>query len=162
MTKRLIFLTILCTVMIRVVSAQGVHVPEDTWLQDGTKWSKAPRELNAKLSFGRATILYFAADHTFSLIYATVNRVPGEYDVICSGCGQVVYSGSWELVEKNIKVKYRLISRTVLVAGEQLPGPVKEDAVRLDDDAVVFLGRTFHRSTTLDASVREFIPPATR
>ena len=66
-----------------------------------------------------------------------------------------MYSGSWELTEKTIKVKYRLVSRTVHVSGEQLPGPVKEDAAKIKGDAVLFLGQSFHRSAALDASVKE-------
>lgn len=141
------------------VAAETVRVPEGAWLQDGIKWSKAPKEINPKLSSGRAAIAYFGPDHRFALIYATVNRVQGEYEVICNGCGQVVYTGSWDLVEKTVTVKYRLVSRTVQVAGEQLPGPVKEDTAKIHGDAVVFLGLSFHRSAALDTSVREFIPP---
>lgn len=137
-------------------------VPQGAWLQDGTTWSNAPKEINPKLSSGRAVIAYFASDHTFALIYATVNRVKGEYEVICNGCGQVVYTGTWELAEKAVKMKYRLVSRTVQVAGEQLPGPIKEDTAKLEGDTVVFLGHPFRRATALDASVREFIPPVAR
>ena len=140
--------------------AQPVQSPGGAWLQDGIKWSKAPKEINPKLTSGRAAIAYFSPDHMFALIYATVNRVQGEYEVICNGCGQAVYSGSWELAKKTVRVKYRLVSRTVQVAGEQLPGPVKEDAAKIEGDTIVFLGHSFHRATALDANVREFIPPA--
>jgi len=157
-TKAVLFSAVLGP-LATIVVAQSGQVPQGAWLQDGIKWSKAPKEINPKLSSGRATITYFGPDHTFSLIYATVNRVQGEYEVICNGCGQVVYSGSWELAKKTIRVKYRLVSRTVQVSGEQLPGPVKEDAAKIESDTVVFLGHSFHRSTALDASVREFIPP---
>jgi hypothetical protein len=159
MTRATVFSAILWSLGAGV-SAQPLRAPQGAWLQDGTKWYKAPKEINAKLTSGRATILYFGPDHTFSLIYATVNRVLGEYEVICNGCGQVVYSGTWEVVEKAIKVKYRLVTRTVQVPGEQLPGPLKEETARIDGDAVKFLGRSFHRSAELDANVREFIPPA--
>jgi hypothetical protein len=158
MTKAAVASVVLWSVTVAL--AQPSQAPQGAWLQDGIKWSKAPKEINPKLSYGRAAIAYFGPDYTFSLIYATVNRVQGEYEVICNGCGQVVYSGSWELAEKTIKVKYRLVSRTIQVSGEQLPGPVKEDAAKIEGDAVVFLGHSFHRSTALDASVKEFIPAA--
>lgn len=140
--------------------AQTVPVPQGAWLQDGVKWSEAPKEINPKLSSGRAAIAYFGADHIFLLVYATVNRVPGEYEVICNGCGQVVYLGSWDIVEKTIRVKYRVVNRTVQIPGEQLPGLMKEGSAKIEGDAIVFLGQTFHRSTALDASAREFIPPS--
>lgn len=158
MTKAALFSAALWPLVMLAV-AQPIKAPEGAWLQDGVKWSKAPEEINPKLTSGPAAIAYFGADHTFALIYATVNRVQGEYEIICNGCGQVVYSGSWELAEKTIRVKYRLISRTVRIAGEQLPGPVKEDSAKVEGDAVVFRGHSFHRSTALNANVREFIPP---
>jgi hypothetical protein len=144
---------------VTVALAQPGQSPQGAWLQDGIKWSKAPKEINPKLSSGRAAIAYFGRDHKFSLIYATVNRVQREYEIICNGCGQVVYLGSWELAEKTIKVKYRLVSRTVQIIGEQLPGPVQEDSAKIEGDAVVFLGHSFHRSTALEANVKEFVPP---
>lgn len=158
MIKAAVFSAILCS-LTAGVPAQPAGAPQGAWLQDGTKWSRAPKEINDKLTSGRATILYFSPDHLFALIYATVNRVLGEYEVICNGCGQVVYSGTWEVVEKTVKVKYRLVTRSVPVTGEQLPGPLQEEAVKIEGTAVKFLGHSFHRSTELDANVREFIPP---
>jgi hypothetical protein len=137
-----------------------MQVPHGAWLQDGIKWAKAPKAINPKLRSGRAAIAYFGPQHRFALIYATVNRVQGEYEVICNGCGQVVYTGSWEGTEKTIKMKYRLVRRTVQVAGEQLHGPVKEDTAKIEGDAIMFLGSSFRRSATLDANVQEFIPSA--
>lgn len=159
MTKVALFSAVLWP-LATVVVAQSVQAPQGAWLQADIKWSKAPKEINPKLSSGRAAIAYFGPDHTFALIYATVNRVQGEDDLICNGCGQVVYTGSWELAERTVKVKYRLVSRTVQVAGEQLPGPFKEDIAKIEGAAVLFLGHSFHRSATLDANVGEFIPSA--
>jgi hypothetical protein len=159
MRKGLVFSAMLWLLAAGAV-AQPIHSPEGAWLQDGIKWSKAPKEINSKLTSGHAVIAYFGPDHTFALVYAIVNRVQGEYEVICNGCGQSVYSGSWELAEKAVKVKYRLVSRTVQIAGEQVPGPVKEDSAKIEGDALVFLRHSFHRSTALDANVKEFIPPA--
>jgi len=142
-----------------VAFAQAGKAPQGAWLQDGIKWANAPKEINPRLSSGRAAIVYFGPNHAFAVIYATVNRVQRQYEVICNGCGQVVYSGTWEIDKKTIKVKYRLVSRTVEVAGEQLPGPLKEDTANLEGDAIVFLGHSFHRAADLDANVREFVSP---
>ena len=89
-----------------------------------------------------------------------MNRVPREGDLICNGCGQAVYTGSWELAEKTVTVKYRLVSRTVQGVGEQLPGPLKEDTAKIEGATVLFLGHSFHRSAALGANVGEFIPSA--
>lgn len=158
MTKASVVSIVLWSVT-TVALAQPGKALQGAWLQEGIKWAKAPKEINPRLSSGRAAIVYFGPDHAFAVIYATVNRVPREYEVICNGCGQVVYSGTWEIDDKTIKVKYRLVSRTVEVAGEQLPGPVKEDTAKLKGDAIVFLGHSFHRATELDANVREFVSP---
>ena len=98
MTKAAVASVVLWSVTVAL--AQPGQTPQGAWLQDGIKWSKAPKEINPKLSSARAAIAYFGPDHTFSLIYATVNRVQGEYEIICNGCGQVVYSGSWEVARR--------------------------------------------------------------
>ena len=87
MTRVALFSAILWTTTI--VTAQSTQTPHGTWLQDGIKWSKAPKEINPKLSSGRAAIAYFGPNGTFALIYATVNRVQGEDDLICNGCGHL-------------------------------------------------------------------------
>ncbi len=122
---------------------------------------QVPKEINPRLSSGHAAIVYFGPDHAFAVIYATVNRVPREYEVICIGCVvRWVYSGTLGIIgEKIVKVKFRLVSRTIEVTGEQLPGPVREDTVKLDGRAIVFLGHSFHRATDLDANIREFVSP---
>ena len=161
MTKAAVAWVVLWSLTVAVAQPGG-QAPQGAWLQDGIKWSKAPKKINPKLSSAQAAIAYFGPDHTFALIYATVNRVQGEGDLICNGCGQVVYTGSWELAEKSIKVKYRLVSRTVQVTGEHLPGPFKEDAAKIEGTALSFLGHSLHRSAALDANVGESIPSAAR
>lgn len=133
--------------------------PEGAWLQDGAKWSKAPREYNAKLHFARTAIIYFGADHTFALIYATVNRVPEEYEVISNGDGQEVYLGTWGIADNTIALNYRLVRRTVHAKGEQLPGPMKTESARRRGSALVFLGHSFHRSAALDESALQVAVP---
>ena len=155
---RAVFSVFFCLLTATAALAQPARAPEGAWVQDGIKWEKAPRTINRKLSSGPAAIAYFGADHEFALIHAILLRVQGEYEVICNGCGQVVYSGSWALVGRAVNIKYRLLSRTVEIRGEQLPGPLKEDTATIEGDAVVFLGHSFHRSSALDANVREFIP----
>jgi hypothetical protein len=88
-----------------------------------------------------------------------VLRVPKEYEVIWNGCGQVVHLGTWQIDEKTIRVKYRLMSRTVELVGERLPGPMKDDTAKIERDAIVFLGHSFHRARDLDTNVREFVSP---
>jgi len=157
MTKAAFSLAVLWS-LATVVVAQPVQTPQGAWLQDDIKWLKAPKKINPKLRYGRAAIIYFGPDHTFALIYAWVERVQGKYEGISNGDGQVVYMGSWELAEKTVKVKYRLVSRTVQVAGEQLPGPFKEDIARIEGAVVLFLEHSFHRSAALDADVVEYFP----
>ena len=76
--------------------AQKTSFPEGAWLEGGVKWSNAPPQVHSNLQFAQAAIIYFGSDHSFGVIYATVNRVTNRYEVISSGDGQVVYLGTWE------------------------------------------------------------------
>ena len=51
------------------------------------------------------------------------------------------------------------MSRTVELVGERLPGPMKDDTAKIERDAIVFLGHSFHRARDLDTNVREFVSP---
>jgi hypothetical protein len=153
MSKSAMFLFLL---LAPIALSQQVRVPEGAWLQDDIKWSKAPREYNPKLRVARSTIAYFGGDHTFALIYATVNRVPNEYEVISNGDGQVVYLGTWSVRERTIALTYGLISRTVQMQGEQLPGPTINETAKQSGSAIVLVGHSFRRSSALDQSMREY------
>ena len=160
MIARLIKTLVFC-LLTRVASSQSV-APPGAWLQDKVKWQRAPKDINPKLRSGRAAVIYFWPNQSVSVLYATVTRVPKEYEVICNGCGQVVYCGTWELAEKSVKIKYQFVSRTVEVIGEQLPGPSKYGDAKIKGDSLVFLGHSFHRAPDLDANVLEFVSPRCR
>jgi hypothetical protein len=130
------------------------------WLQTDVKWANAPAEVNARLEFGEAAVLYFKADHSFALIYCVVNRVPGEYMTISHGDGQVVYVGKWEAAGDQIRAAYRLVSRTVQVKGETLPGPPQRATVKTSHGVLSLNGKTYRRTDALDQSAAEVVNAA--
>lgn len=138
------------------------HV-QGAWLQDGVKWTKAPPDINPHLQTGEAEILYFGKDQTFAIIHCVVNRVPKEYETISHGDGQVVYRGKWEAAGDSIAVEYRLVSRTVKIKGEALPGPIQHATIKTSDRVLHLEKKTFHRTVGLDRSAAEVmngLPPA--
>lgn len=132
------------------------------WILDGVSWLAAPKEINPRLQSARAEILYFGADHTFSLIYARVNRVPKEYKVVSNGDGQVIYLGTWATNGVNIDLNFRLVERTVRLPGENLPGPAMNETAQLKATSILFRGHSFSRDGALDSSVNEFVSAAKR
>jgi hypothetical protein len=155
-----ILITVLMSWLFCSTPAIGAQVLDGAWLQNNIKWVTAPPDVNPNLHCGQAIILFLGTDHTFSLIYATVNRVPKKYEVISEGDGQVVFIGTWQSSGENFIVKYRLVSRTVQVAGEALPGPIKQDRIRKTLSGLMFEQNTFHRSVALDVSVRDVVKVA--
>jgi len=130
------------------------------WIRNDASWVAPPKEINPRLQSAPAAILYFGADHTFSLIYARVNRVPKEYEVISNGDGQEIYLGTWTTNGVNIDLKFRLVERTVRSPGENLPGPALAETAQLKAAGIVFRGHSFSRDAELDSSVTEFVSAA--
>jgi hypothetical protein len=130
---------------------------QGAWLRDGVRWAKAPPDINPHLQTGEAEILYFGKDQTFAVIHCVVNRVPKEYETISHGDGQVVYRGKWEAAGDNITVEYRLVSRTLQIKGEALPGPIQHATITTFNRALHLDGKTFHRTARLDKSAAEVV-----
>jgi hypothetical protein len=130
---------------------------QGAWLQDGVKWTKAPPDINPHLQTGEAEILYFGNDQTFAIIYCVVNRVPKEYETISHGDGQVVYQGKWEAKGDDIAVEYRLVTRTVKIKGEALPGPIQHATVKASRGLLHLEKRSFHRAAGLDKGAAEVV-----
>jgi hypothetical protein len=128
---------------------------QGAWLLDSVKWTDAPPDINPNLQSGPASVLYFGQDLTFALIDCIVNRVSGDYEVISHGEPQNVYRGKWEIKGNDIAVEYRLVSRTVKVNGERLPGPVRHATIRIFRKVLHLNGNTFQRSVLLDKSAAE-------
>lgn len=127
------------------------------WLQDSVKWTEAPRDVNAHLQSGSATVMYFSEDHTFALIECWVYREPGRYIVISHGDGRSVYLGKWEPKGDDIAVEYRLVDRTIRIKGEVLPGPVQQATIKVAAGLLSFEGMRFRRTTKLDRSAGEVL-----
>src|SRR5436190_3280814 len=127
------------------------------WLQSDVKWTNAPAEINARLQSGEATVLYFRPDHSFALINCVVNRVPIEYMTISHGDGQVVYLGRWAAAGDQITVTYRLVSRTVEIKSEKVPGPFKRGTIKTSHAVLNMSARRYHRSKAVDESAAEVV-----
>lgn len=127
------------------------------WLQDGIKWINAPAEINAHLQTGQAALLYFGPDHTFAIIYCVVNRVPKQYMTISHGDGQVVYLGKWEAAGDQISTTYRLMSRTVQIKGEKLPGPELRATIKKSHVLLVLQSKSYRRVDALDKNAADVV-----
>jgi len=130
---------------------------QGAWLLNSVKWANAPADINPHLQSGAAAILYFKQDHTFALIYCVVNRVPKEYEVISHGEPQNIYLGKWEASGDNIAVEYRLVSRTVKIKGEVLPGPIQRATIKASRGTLHLEKGSFHRAADLDKDAAEVV-----
>ena len=152
-------LTVLLLVVCLPILVAGLdqdHV-QGAWLKDGVKWINAPAGINPRLKLGDAEILYFGKDQTFAIIYCVVNRVPNEYETSSHGDGQVVYRGKWEVKGDDIAIEYRLVSRTVKIKGEALPGPIQHTTIRASRGVLHLEKSTFHRAAGLDKDAAEVV-----
>jgi hypothetical protein len=128
--------------------AQGPSL-SGAWRQARVKWIKPPAELHLNERQGEASTLYFASDHRFMLLYASVIQSP-RAETISHGDGQVVFLGTWQMDGGKLGAKFRLVSRTVSQEGEALPGPIQKETVRLSGAALMFRRKRFLRDTRLD------------
>jgi hypothetical protein len=138
-----------------LVGADKKPAIQGAWLRTDVRWVKAPRDVNPHLEAGQAEILYFRADHSLAIIYCTVNRVPKKYEKISNGDGQGIYSGKWEMQGEEIAIEYRLVSRTVKIVGEALPGPIQYGTIKTSNTFLTFDRKRFLRTVGLDDSTAE-------
>lgn len=126
------------------------------WLENPTKWSQPPPELELKERFTEAALVYFREDHNFLLIYATVIRGPSS-EVVSRGDGRVIYIGTWSQNGPTLRVEYRLVDRTVLTKGESLPGPTQVADARLKDGALLFDKMRFRPDARLSKELQDIL-----
>jgi hypothetical protein len=108
--------------------AQGPSM-SGAWRQARVNWIKPP-ELHLNERQGEASTLYFASDHRFMLLYASVIQSP-KAETISHGDGQVVFLDTWQMDGGTLRAKFRLVSRTVSPEGEALPGPIQTETISL-------------------------------
>ncbi len=151
-TMNKIILFVLCSC---AAFAQGAK-PTGAWLPVRVTWEHAPESVNPKLETAATTVLYFDEQRRFALVRCVVNRESGQYTV-SHGDGQVVYLGEWDGRLPG-EVKYRLVSRTVSLKGETLPGPWHEEKLASASKTYLqFEGKLYRRVEALDPSVREIV-----
>lgn len=151
MKKIILFLLWSCAAL-----AQGVK-PTGAWLPVHVKWKHAPPSVNAKLETAATTVLYFDEQQHFGLIACVVNREPGRYTTVSHGDGQVISLGEW-YGHLPSKVKYRLVSRTVSLEGEKLPGQWHEEKLTSTRKGyLLFEGKLYRHVENLEPSVRELL-----
>lgn len=136
-------------------SESELSLPDGAWLRDGVHWTGAPRDINLQLESGEAEVLYVEKYLVFAAIYCTVLRENGADMTISHGDPQTVYLGTWDSDEHS--VRYRLVSRTVRIIGEELPGPVQRATIRVSEGVLIFGHERFHRVPRLDKSAAEVV-----
>jgi hypothetical protein len=144
----LIVWAVIFTAGISPCSAQAPSM-SGAWREARVKWTKPPAELHLNERQGEAGILYFASDHRFMLLYANVIQGP-KAETVSHGDGQVVFLGTWQMEGGTLRANFRLVSRTVSIEGEALPGPIQKETVSLAGTALMFRRKRFLRDTGLD------------
>lgn len=153
--KKIILLLLWCC----AAFAQGVK-PTGAWLPVHAKWEHVPATINPKLETGATTVLYFDEHGNFVAVAGVVNRELGRYTTISRGDGQVISIGEWDGHLPG-RVRYRLISRTVSLEGEKLPGPWQEEALTSTAKGQLrFQGKLYRPVEGLGQSVRELLASA--
>jgi hypothetical protein len=152
--------TLICLIAFSLTTLVAQERTSGAWIENHLKWRKAPKEINPRLRDARAIILYFGKNHVFKMLYVTVNNEPGRYTVICNGCGNSSFLGSWQETKSTFTVKYRVVERTVIRIGEEIRGPLITEDGKMTRSSITFHGHTFHRSPELDSDVQRFFPDA--
>jgi hypothetical protein len=128
---------------------------DGAWLQEGVNWTRAPKDINPQLESGGAEVLYIEKYLIFAAIYCTVLREHRANMAISHGDPQTVYLGLWD--SDKISVRYRLVSRTVRLKGEELPGPFQHAIIKVSKGILIFDDKRFHRVPSLDESAAEVV-----
>jgi len=76
---------------------------------------------------------------------------------ISHGDPQTLYRGTWNWEGDEIAAEYRLVSRTVQIMGEKLPGPIQHTMIKSSRPILTFEGKTFRRALALDKSAAEVV-----
>ena len=113
---------------------------------DLSKWTRPPAELHLNQHFAQCTVLYFAPNHDFALIYGTVIKA-AKSEGLSHGDGRVVHVGTWSAKDATLAIRYQLVSRTVQKANETLPGPMQTAEVKIRDGTLLFANKRFNRHT---------------
>jgi hypothetical protein len=137
--------------------SSDTNVVEGAWLEDGVKWTNAPRDINPHLQSAQAEVLYFGKDHKFGLIHCTVIRQPKQKITISNGDPRGVYQGEWTCGEHALSVTYRLVEATILPKGQALPGPIQHGTIKSSHNSLTFDEKSFRRVVGLDQSADEAV-----
>lgn len=133
-----------------------VRPPTGAWRQTNVTWTKPPAELGLKERDAESKILYFSPDHKFVVLYALVMQRPG-HEEISHGDGCVAYLGTWTASGGSVHVEYRLVSKTIRMRGEALPGPVRSGDIRVRGSGLYFGKDRFVRDRRLDGSLKAIV-----
>jgi len=151
MKKIILLLLLICPAVAQTVKTTGAWMPVEM------KWEHAPPEVNARLETAQARVLYFGDGGNIALIECVVNREQGRYTTISRGDGQVVFTGEWDGHLPG-EVKYRLVSRTVALEGEKLPGPWQQGKLKAADKGqLMFDGKLYRQVNALSQSSLELL-----
>ena len=126
---------------------------EGAWLEVGSKWINAPKEIVPREQWSQTAVIYFGKDHKFALINCTVLRVPKKYINISDGDPRGVYTGEWSVHDETLEVTYQLVERTIALEGQKLPGPVQHANIRMSSGPTLGFGeKQFRKEAALDES----------
>jgi hypothetical protein len=146
MKKIVLLLFLICPAFAQTVKTTGAWMPVDV------KWEQAPPEVNARLETAQTRVLYFRDGGNLAVFECVMNREAGRYMTISWGDGQLVFTGEWD-GQLPGEVEYRLVSRTVALEGEKLPGPWQQGKLKSANKGyLMFDGKLYRQVNALSQS----------
>jgi hypothetical protein len=120
------------------------------------KWKTPPAELELKNRYAETAVLYFSPDHRLVLMFGTLIQGTSS-EGMSKGDGRVIYLGTWKLNGNSIHVEYHLVSRTVPIGGEVIPGAPMSRDIQLRGTSLLFEKDRFVRDKNLDDDFKSIL-----
>jgi hypothetical protein len=127
-----------------------------TWIASDAKWQQVPADVSPGEEFAETTVLVFGTSGKIALIECVVLRKAQEFTNISHGDPQNIFLGTWDLNLPG-QVRYRLVSRTVPIKGQTLPGSWTEKPIALAGQDVLLDGQRYSKFPVLEVNAREVL-----
>jgi hypothetical protein len=138
----LIFVSLSITYACHGARREGSLELGQVWAHMESEWHDAPPEAEVLEATAWAELATFRPGGEFIWINCMLIK-QGRITRVSQGDPVVVYRGRWKTTASGIKVEYRLVFRTVQIAGKGLPGSLEVARVTQMGKALIFHDRQF-------------------